>query len=270
MLRRPASGEGFMAEVERSDEGAVRTLTLNRPDVRNALNLSLIKSLRVELKVIRDASSVRCVVLTGAGKGFSAGADVKEWAEVAARGVADYGWVEETHAMITELASLPVPTLAWLNGTAVGAGLDMALACDFRFAAEDARFTCAYTRMAYNPDAGGTWFLPRIVGLAEAKRFVFTGEPWTAAEALAKGLVTEVHPSVTLGEAVRAFAARLAAGPTVAIRQSKALLESAHTRSLADQLKAERAAGEICGKSRDSAEAIKAAVEKRTPVFVGA
>ncbi|MSP83593.1 MAG: enoyl-CoA hydratase/isomerase family protein [Alphaproteobacteria bacterium] len=259
-----------MAEVERSDDGAIRTLTLNRPDARNALNLSLLKGFRAELRATRDAPSVRCVVVTGAGRGFSAGADVKEWAEVAAKGVADYGWVEETHAMIEELATLPIPTIAWLNGTAVGAGLDMALACDFRFAAEDAKFTCAYTRMAYNPDAGGTWFLPRIIGLAEAKRFIFTGDPWSAAEALARGLVTEVLPSATLGDAVRAFAAKLAAGPTVAIRQGKALLDTAHTRSLREQLAAERKAGDICGESQDAGEAITAAIAKRAPNFVGA
>ncbi len=259
-----------MNEVLCADEGAIRTLTLNRPDARNALNLGLLKALRAELRSAREAPTVRCLVVTGAGKGFSAGADVREWAAVAAKGIADYGWVGEAHAAIEELATLPVPTIAWLNGTAVGAGLDMALACDFRFASDEASFTCAYTRMGYNPDAGGTWFLPRIIGLAEAKRFVFTGDPWTAAEALAKGLLTEVHPVATLGAATRAFAAKLAAGPTVAIRQGKALLDTAQNRSLRDQLAAEHAAGDICGRSKDAAEAIAAAVEKRSPHFIGA
>jgi len=261
-----------MPDVLRTDDGAVRTLTLNRPDARNALNMGLLKALRTELKAAAAETGIRCLVLTGAGKGFSAGADVKEWAEVAAKGGggAAYDWVGEAHAMVQEVAAFPVPTLAVLNGTAVGAGLDMALACDFRFAAEEATFICAYTRMGYNPDAGGTWFLPRLIGLAAAKRFVYTAEPWTAAQALAAGMLTEVHPLATLAAAGQAFAARLANGPTVALRQDKALLEAAFGRSLAEQLKAEKASGDICGKSKDAAEAIAAAVEKRAPRFTGA
>lgn len=261
-----------MPEVLRSDDGAVRTLTLNRPDARNALNMGLLKSLRAELKAAAEAKGIRCLVLTGAGKGFSAGADVKEWAEVAAKGGggADYDWVGEAHALVQEVAAFPVPTLALLNGTAVGAGLDMALACDFRFAAEEATFICAYTRMAYNPDAGGTWFLPRLIGLAAAKRFVYTAEPWTAAQALAAGMLTEVHPAASLAGAAQAFAAKLAAGPTVALKHDKALLETSFGRSLAEQLRAEKLAGDACGKTKDSAEAIAAAVEKRPAKFVGA
>lgn len=259
-----------MAEVERSDDGAVRTLTLNRPDARNALNLSLIKRLRVELSESLEDKNMRCLVLAGAGKGFCAGADVFEWAEVAARGGNDdYPWVTEAHALVRELFDFPRPTIAVVNGAAAGAGVDLALACDFRFAAEDARFICAYTRMAYPPDVGGSWLLPRLIGAEAAKRFVFTGATWDAAEALARGMVSEVHPADTVAAAARAFAAELATGPTVAQMHAKRLIDSAHTRSFAEQLAAEKSAGEACGRTEDSREALAAAAAKRPPRFVG-
>lgn len=255
--------------VERVDEGAVRVLRLNRPDARNALNMALLKAIRAELGAAAK-EGVRCLVLTGNGKGFCAGADVKEWSELAEKGVPDaYDWVGEAHAMMVELHDLAAPSIAMINGTAVGAGLDMALACDFRFASADARFRCAYTRIGYNPDAGGTWLMPQLMGLEAAKRFAFTGDMWSAEEARDNGLLTEVHAAAALEEATMAFARKLGSGPSVAIRLTKALINGAATRSLADQLKEEKKAGEICGKTEDSKEALRAAVEKRDPVFKG-
>ncbi len=137
------------AVLLRHDDGAVRCLTLNRPQARNALNFRLLNELRRELDLAMEDKGVRCLILAGAGKGFCAGADVFEWAEVAASGrAADYDWVAEAHALVAELAAFPRPTIAVVNGAAAGAGVDLALACDFRFAADDARFICAYTRMA--------------------------------------------------------------------------------------------------------------------------
>src|SRR5262245_43798390 len=183
-----------MSVIRISDDGAVRTLTLDRPDQRNALNVPTIRALRVALGEAETAA-VRCLVLTGAGKAFCAGADIAEWAEAEARGeLATFPWTSEMHGLVAAVAEFPRPTIALLNGAAVGAGLDLALACDFRFAADTARFQCAYTRMGYAPDAGGSWLLPRIIGLEQAKRFAFTGEFWSAPEALVRGLVTEVHP----------------------------------------------------------------------------
>ncbi|MGH6719577.1 MAG: enoyl-CoA hydratase/isomerase family protein [Alphaproteobacteria bacterium] len=259
-----------MSEVERADDGAVRVLTLNRPEARNALNLATLAALRAELAAVAAAPAVRARVLTGAGRAFSAGADVKEWAKVVAEGRGEgYDWVGEAHRLITEVAACPLPTLALLNGAAVGIGLDLAIACDFRFAVEDALFTCAYTRMAYPPDGGGTWLLPRVLGPTEAKRFVFTAAPWSAREALAKGLVSDVHPPATLRDEALRFARQLASGPTLAIREAKALIDGAGRRTLVEQLDLERTAGARCGRTRDHAEALKAAVEKRDPVFVG-
>jgi 2-(1,2-epoxy-1,2-dihydrophenyl)acetyl-CoA isomerase len=247
----------------------VRYLTLDRPDQRNALNLALIRALRAAMRAAAD-DAVRCLVLTGNGKAFCAGGDVVEWAEVEARGdSASFPWVEEMHGLILDIAGFPAPTIAWLNGAAVGAGLDMALACDFRLAADSARFQCAYTRMAICPDAGGTWLLPRIVGLEQAKRFAFTGEFWPAPEALARGLVTEVHAADALAESCRGFAERLAAGPTVAIRETKRLMDRAGAGDLRAQLAEERTASERCYATADFKEAMAAATEKRAPVFRG-
>lgn len=255
--------------LEIVDDGPVRTLALNRPDVRNALNKGLLQALRKAL-ADADRASVRCLVVTGRGKSFSAGADIAEWAEAEKSGkIEGYGWVEEAHGLVAQMAAFPVPTLALLNGAAVGAGLDLALACDFRFAADSARFICAYTKMGYSPDAGGTWLMPRLIGLEAAKRFAFTGETWLAPEALRHGLVTEIHPADGLAAAGLAFAKQLASGPTVAQRHAKRLMERAQTRTLAQQLAEERKAGEDCGRSEDAKEAIAAAVERRDPVFKG-
>ena len=251
------------------DRNGVRYVTLDRPEVRNALNLALIRALR---EAMRSAVSdrVRCLVMTGNGKVFCAGGDVMEWAEVEARGDgATFPWVDEMHGLILDIAGFPAPMIAWLNGAAVGAGLDMALACDFRLAADGARFQCAYTRMAICPDAGGTWLLPRIIGLEQAKRFAFTAEFWSAPEALARGLVTEVHESAVLADVCRAFAERLATGPTVAIKETKRLMERAGARDLRAQLAEERAASERCYATADFKEAMSAATGKRVPVFQG-
>lgn len=251
------------------DRAGVRYLTLDRPDVRNALNLALILALRQAVQQAKT-DKVRCLAITGSGKAFCAGGDVAEWAEVEARGEsATFPWVGEMHGLILDVAGFPAPAVAWINGAAVGAGLDLALACDFRLAADSARFQCAYTRMAICPDAGGTWLLPRLIGLEQAKRFAFTAEFWSAAEALARGLVTEVHGADGLAEACRSFAERLAAGPSIANAETKRLMETAAARDLRAQLAEEKAASERCYRTEDFTEAMTAATEKRAPVFRG-
>jgi 2-(1,2-epoxy-1,2-dihydrophenyl)acetyl-CoA isomerase len=252
----------------RDDDGPVRTLTLNRPDARNALDLPLLSALRAGVAAAVEHPSVRCLVLTGAGKAFCAGADVKAWAEQGPQ-QGDDPWVAEAHALAIELAGAPLPTVALLNGAAVGAGLDLALTCDFRIAAETARFACAYTWLAYPPDVGGTWLLPRLIGLEQAKRFVYTGEFWDAGTALDRGLVGEVVPLDRLAERGAELARELAAGPTVAIGHAKRLIDSAHERSLAEQLEAERIAGEACALTEDHREGLAAASERREPAFRG-
>jgi 2-(1,2-epoxy-1,2-dihydrophenyl)acetyl-CoA isomerase len=251
------------------DRGAIRVLTLNRPDVRNALSTRLLRALRAAIGAARTGG-VHCLVLTGAGKGFCAGADVAEWAEAEASGKAEESpWMDEMHGLIRDVAAFPKPSIAMLNGAAVGAGLDLALACDFRFAVDSAKFICAYTRMAYPPDAGGTWLLPRAVGVEAAKRFVFTGETWLAPEALSRGLVSEIHPAEQLVEKTMVFADALAGGPTLAQAEAKRLIDSWQDRTLDAQLRLEREAGQRCAESADFREAMAAAVERRAPVFRG-
>lgn len=253
-----------------ADADGVRTITLNRPERRNALNLALLEALRSAIAGAAADPSVRCVVLAGAGKGFSAGADVTEWSDSIAGGD-DTGlrWERNAHALVQEVHELAKPTVAVLQGAAVGAGLDLACACDFRVASQDAVFFCAYTWVGYNPDAGGTWLYPRLMGLEAAKRFVYTGERWDAATALARGLVSEVVPHEELAAAGARLAAELATGPGIAIGLAKGLLQTSFSRTLAEQLEAEKAAGKVCGATEDHKEALAAFAEKRSPVFRG-
>ncbi len=208
---------------------------------------------------------MRSVVLAGAGKGFCAGADVSEWSEAVEGAATTPGcaWERNAHALVQEVHDLPKPTVAVLHGAAVGAGLDLACACDFRVASDDAVFFCAYTWVGYNPDAGGTWLYPRLMGLEAAKRFVYTGERWDAATAQGHGLVSEVVPRDELQAAGARLAAELASGPSVAIGLAKGLLQTAGTRTLAEQLEAEKAAGKVCAETDDHREALAAFGEKR-------
>ncbi len=251
-------------------QGALRVLTFDRPQERNALSTPLLKELRAAIHAAKADRNCRALMFTGRGKAFCAGADVQEWAAAEAAGQLEtYGWTEAAHSLCAEIHDFDRPTVALLNGAAVGAGLDLACACDFRLAADTAKFSCAYTKMGYAPDCGGTWLLPRLIGEEAAKLFVFTGVFWTADEALRRGLITEIHPADQLLEHGLAFCQKLANGPTVALAAAKRLINESGTRNLQAQLAAERIAGEICGRSHDAKEALAAAVAKREPVFEG-
>ncbi|WP_267269953.1 enoyl-CoA hydratase/isomerase family protein [Pseudomonas protegens] len=251
-------------------EAGVAWITLNRPAQRNALDIPTLKALHSLLDTCNSDPSVRAVVLIGSGRSFCAGADLAEWAEAEARGALEsYGWTETAHALMTRLHSLDKPTIAAINGTAVGAGMDLTLCCDLRVAAQSARFKAGYTSMAYSPDAGASWHLPRLIGSEQAKRLLFLDELWSAERALAAGLVGEVCADEQLIASVSELAARLAAGPTFAFAQTKKLIRQGADRSLPQQLAAELAAGLLCGRSADGAEALRAATEKRPPRFQG-
>ncbi len=258
--------------LETERHGAVGVIALNRPEARNALAMGITIELRRALREAAADTTMRALVLTGRGGAFSAGADVKEWANKAAgdNPWPDMNWVEESLKLVQQVHEMPKPTIAMIDGAAVGAGLDMALACDFRYASERAKFICSYTNVGYNPDCGGTWLMPRVIGLEAAKRFAFTGELWTAATALENHMVSHVSTSERLWDDTLDFAQKLASGPTVAIAQAKRLLNTAHTRSLADQQLEEVAAGKICALTKDHAEGLAAANERRAPKFVGA
>ncbi|KPN90324.1 enoyl-CoA hydratase/isomerase family protein [Pseudomonas nunensis] len=251
-------------------ENGIAWVTLNRPEQRNALDIPTLKAL-INLLDEHDANpDVRVLVLTGSGKGFCAGADVAEWADAESRGILEtYGWTETAHTLMNRLHGFSKPSIAAINGIAVGAGMDLTLTCDFRLAAQSARFKAGYTSLAYSPDAGASWHLPRLIGAEQAKRLLFLDEIWSADRALATGLVSEICADEQLLDSAAELATRLANGPTFAFKQTKVLIRDGAQRSLAEQLEAEQAAGLLCGRSHDGAEALKAAVEKRTPHFIG-
>jgi 2-(1,2-epoxy-1,2-dihydrophenyl)acetyl-CoA isomerase len=251
-------------------DGGVARITLNRPQQRNALDIPTLKGLLELLDAHEADPAVRVIVLSGEGRSFCAGADLAEWAEAESKGELEtYGWTETAHALMTRLHGLAKPTIAAINGTAVGAGMDLTLCCDFRIAAASARFKAGYTGMAYSPDAGASWHLPRLIGAEQAKRLLFLDELWGAERALAVGLVGEICADDQLHEVAGQLAARLAAGPTFAFAQTKTLIRDGASRSLAQQLEAEQAAGLLCGRSEDAAEALRAVAEKRAPQFTG-
>ena len=161
-----------MSAIEIKDNNGIRWLTLNRPDQMNALTVESLVELGKACDSVSNDYSVRCLVITGTGRAFCSGADVEEWAQAEASGTLEtYGWTEAAHLTMTKLASIPKPVVAMINGAAVGAGLDLALCCDFRYASDKAKFKAGYTTMAYSPDAGSSWHLPRIIGLEKAKIF---------------------------------------------------------------------------------------------------
>ncbi|MHC8342756.1 enoyl-CoA hydratase/isomerase family protein [Pseudomonas sp. RT6P73] len=251
-------------------KAGVAWITLDRPDQRNALDIPTLKNLHALLDEFNADPSVRVVVLTGSGRSFCAGADLAEWAEAEARGALEsYGWTETAHALMSRLYSLEKPTIAAINGTAVGAGMDLTLCCDLRIAGQSARFKAGYTSMAYSPDAGASWHLPRLIGTEQAKRLLFLDEMWSAERALAAGLVGEVCTDDQLHDVTTELATRLANGPTFAFAQTKKLMREGAQRSLPEQLQAELAAGLLCGRSKDGAEALRAAIEKRPAHFSG-
>ena len=251
-------------------KAGVAWITLDRPDQRNALDIPTLKNLHAVLDEFNADPSVRVVVLTGSGRSFCSGADLAEWADAEARGALEsYGWTETAHALMSRLYSLEKPTIAAINGTSVGAGMDLTLCCDLRIAAQSARFKAGYTSMAYSPDAGASWHLPRLIGTEQAKRLLFLDELWDADRALAAGLVGEVCADEQLHDVTTELATRLANGPTFAFAQTKKLMREGAQRSLPEQLQAELAAGLLCGRSKDGAEALRAAIEKRPAHFSG-
>jgi enoyl-CoA hydratase/carnithine racemase len=265
-----------MAEFDRivwNVKDGVGHLTLNRPERLNAIDTEMIAQLDMVLREAWSSAAVRAVLVTGAGRGFSAGADVKNWAETAEqveRGDADEdSWPLLMHGLITRLYRLPKPVVAAVNGVAVGAGCDLTLACDFRIASDRARFGEAYIRLGYCPDAGGSYLLPRIIGPTRAAEMIYTGRIVEADEALQIGLVSEVVPHDDLLERAGEWAERLASGPTVAIGLAKENLRVNQVLTFEEALRNERRTGELCGHTDDHREGLAAINAKREPVFQG-
>jgi 2-(1,2-epoxy-1,2-dihydrophenyl)acetyl-CoA isomerase len=263
-----------MAEhlLEAVNDG-VAVLTLNRPDRLNALSPAMLEGLLESLPRLGGDPGVGVVVLTGAGRAFCAGGDVKAMAE--GREMAGETLEERAQALRASmevarwLHELPKPTIAMVRGAAAGAGLSLALACDLRIAGESARFATAFARVGYSGDFGGSWFLTRLVGTALARELYFTAEILDAARAAALGVANRVVPDERLEGETLGLAARLARGPRVAYRYMKRNFNAAVTAPLAQVLDLEAWHHARCGMTDDHREAARAFVDKREPVFRG-
>jgi enoyl-CoA hydratase/carnithine racemase len=264
--------------IKRDEATGVATVILNRPSQRNALSHEMLIALDAAISEVARDDGVRAIVLTGNGPAFCSGADTRELAggpndgphkpgpggpEALRRGF------ELPRKVILGLFDIEKPVIAAIRGSAVGAGLDLACACDIRIAAPDARFSAAYVRVGLFPGYGGVWFYPRIFGMAKAADMMFTGDFLNADEALASGFLNSVVHGDELLERAGALAQRIAAGPPIAIRLAKTMMHRSLGVDLQTSLQISAAAESITLSSQDHAEGMAAAREKRAPVYRG-
>lgn len=262
-----------MADLEETVADGVATLTMNRPERRNALSPAMLEALAEALPRLAADPAVRALVLTGAGGAFSAGGDVKAMAE---RGSLAGDGLEEKAAGLRRrmdvsrlLHEMPKPVVAAIPGACAGASLSMALACDLRIAARGAKFTTGFANVGFSGDFGGSWFLTRIVGTARARDLYFTARVFDANEALALGVVNRVVAAEAFEGAVAELAGGLAAGPPIALRYMKRNLNVAETAGLAEALDLEALHHARTSLTEDHREAARAFAEKRRPTFRG-
>ena len=251
----------------------VAVLTMNRPDRLNAMSRPMMAALLEVLPGLAQRADVGVVILTGAGRAFCAGGDVKLMAE----GQELEGDTLEERAQTLRSAmetsrwlhEMPKPTIAMVRGAAAGAGLSLAMACDLRIASDTARFATAFARVGYSGDFGGSYFLTRLIGTAKARELYFTADILDARQALDLGLVNRVVPDADLEKETRALAARLAQGPRVAYRYMKRNMNAAETGTLGELLDLEAWHHTRCGATEDHREAARSFVDKREPRFNG-
>jgi 2-(1,2-epoxy-1,2-dihydrophenyl)acetyl-CoA isomerase len=253
-------------------DGGVATIRLNNPDRLNALSPIMTGEMLGVLAGFRDDPAVRAIVLTGEGRGFSAGADLSTLQEPYMRGERPQLSLflkEGYNRLIPLLAETPKPVVAAINGVVAGAGNSVALACDFRVASDAATFTSAFVRIGLIPDAGSCYLLPRTLGTAKALEYALLSEKVDAATALQMGLVNRVVPADSLLGDARELAGRLAALPTRAIALTKALFHEASRLSLAQTMDREAEVQDQAGATNDHLEGVLAFLEKRPPSFTG-
>lgn len=262
-------------DLQESVADGIATLTMNRPHARNALTRDMMYGLCEALPRLAADANVRVVVLTGAGGAFCAGGDVKGFAQAAANGVPEATFEEKSHDLRNRmevsriLHEMPKPTLAIIPGAAAGAGLSLALACDMRIAAAEAKMTTAFSKIGLSGDFGGSYFLTHLVGAATARELYFTGRVLLADEALKLGMVNRVCSAEELPVAAAAFAQELTTLPTVAIGYMKKNLNNALAGSLSDVLDSEATSMIRTFETEDHKGAAQAFVEKRAPSFSG-
>jgi 2-(1,2-epoxy-1,2-dihydrophenyl)acetyl-CoA isomerase len=259
---------GEVVKVERN--GGVATIRMNRPERMNAYNVEMGEALLSEVSAAAGDPSVRCVVLTGTGKAFSAGGDVESFAAFENEGPGKFmGMAIGLHALIATLRRAPKPVVAAVNGVAAGAGFSMALACDVAVAASAARFTLGYQNIGLSPDGGMTFFLARTLGTHRAMEMTLFSRVLPASRAAEWGLVQEIFPDAEFAAGVDALAARLASGPTLAYARAKELYNRALNQPLETQLEEERQNISRSAATHDFREGIHAFLEKRPARFEG-
>ncbi len=251
-------------------ENGVARISLNRPRRLNAFNLQMHPELLDALSSAAGDDEVRCIVLRGEGKGFSAGADLSEVVE-GDGGNPDLGqYLRETYSrLVTRMVEVEKPIVASLHGPVYGAGLGVALASDLRVAAESARFSVAFVKIGLMPDAGVSYFLPRLIGLGRAMEMSMLGDDVDATEALRYGLVNRVVPEGELEETVADLATRLAGLPTMALGRMKGALHASFETDLQAALEREAVGQTFCGYTQDHKEGVSAFFEKREATFTG-
>ena len=248
----------------------VLEVTLNRPDKLNAFNDAMHHAMSAALQRAETDDACRAVLLTGAGRGFCAGQDLSDRMG-AAGGPPDLGRTLDTlyNPMMRRLKALPKPVVAAVNGVAAGAGANIALACDIVLAAESARFIQAFVKIGLVPDSGGTWFLPRLVGMQRAKAMAMLGDAVSAEEAERIGLIWRCIDDEKLMPEAEALAKRLAQAPTRALALIKSGLNASFDNTLEKQLELEKHLQQVAGRTRDYSEGVAAFLEKRKPEFTG-
>ena len=251
--------------LERPKDG-IAVLTLNRPEKKNAMNIRMFEELRVAFQSVSSSTKDRALIVTGAGDAFCSGADLSM---EGSDGRSTLDVMRGIHGGPLALSELPIPTIAKVNGVAAGAGLNLGLGCDLIVASDRARFSEIFVKRGLSVDFGGSWLLPRLIGLHRAKELVFFGDILSADEAERIGLVNRVLPHEQLDEFVDDWAERLAANPPVALGAAKRLLNAGLTSSMSQALENEGLAQAVCSRTEDTREAFQAFLEKRAPVFKG-
>ncbi len=254
--------------------GPVATLTLNRPDALNTLDFAMMEALVSHTAALAADQSLRCVVLKGAGRHFMAGGDLRTFAEMLPlpgmeRKARFTALIGRLHAAIENLQRMPHPVVASVHGAVAGFGLSLMNACDLAIAADDAFFASAYRHIGLTPDGGGSYTLPRVVGVKKAMEIMLLGERFDAQQALALGLVNRVVPLAELDAATAVVVNALVAGPRLATANAKRLLNQSLGNTLSGQLNAEAESFGACTADDDFVEGIRAFVEKRPPRFGG-
>ncbi len=260
---------GFEAILFTKTDG-VGEIVLNRPKAMNPLNLKTFQEISLAVEDIRNDINVRAVILTGSGNAFSAGGDIKEIESFpAGEAVMFRDFMLAVKKTILDLRTLEKPIIGAVNGLAYGAGFSLAMACDVILASDKASFCQVFVRVGLVPDAGSTYFLPRLIGTARSLAMVFSGEPVNAQEAAAMGLVTKVVLAEKLNEEANALAKKFAQGPTRAMGMAKRLIYGGLEKNLADQLDDEANLQTLSRLTEDHKEGLLAFREKRTPQFKG-